>query len=81
MWIAENWKDYEVLDTSKGEKLERWGDYTLVRPDPQVIWDTPKTLRGWKRRMHTIIAANAAAVSGNFLISRNSGVFTIRNWG
>ena len=38
MWIAENWKDYEVLDTSKGEKLERWGDYTLVRPDPQVIW-------------------------------------------
>ena len=31
MWIAENWKDYEVLDTSKGEKLERWGDYTLVR--------------------------------------------------
>ena len=32
MWIAENWKDYEVLDTSKGEKLERWGDYTLVRP-------------------------------------------------
>ena len=49
MWIAENWKDYEVLDTSKGEKLERWGDYTLVRPDPQVIWDTPKTLRGWKR--------------------------------
>ena len=37
MWIAENWKDYEVLDTSKGEKLERWGDYTLVRPDPQVI--------------------------------------------
>ena len=49
MWIAENWKDYEVLDTSKGEKLERWGDYTLVRPDPQVIWDTPKTLKGWKR--------------------------------
>lgn len=34
MWIAENWKDYEVLDTSKGEKLERWGDYTLVRPGP-----------------------------------------------
>ncbi len=66
MWIAENWKDYEVLDTSKGEKLERWGDYTLVRPDPQVIWDTPKTLRAGNARMHTIIAANAAAVSGNF---------------
>ena len=41
MWIANNWKDYEVIDCSCGEKLERWGNYTLVRPDPQVIWDTP----------------------------------------
>ena len=38
MFIADNWKDYEVIDCSKGEKLERWGKYTLVRPDPQVIW-------------------------------------------
>jgi 23S rRNA (cytosine1962-C5)-methyltransferase len=50
MWIADGWKDYEVLDTSKGEKLERWGDYILVRPDPQVIWDTPKLHKGWKTR-------------------------------
>lgn len=49
MWIADQWKDYEVLDTSNGEKLERWGKYLLVRPDPQVIWDTPKTNRGWSR--------------------------------
>ena len=49
MWIADNWKDYEVIDCSKGEKLERWGDYLLVRPDPQVIWDTPKTERGWRK--------------------------------
>lgn len=49
MWIADNWKDYEVIDTSCGEKLERWGDYILVRPDPQVIWRTPKKDRGWKR--------------------------------
>lgn len=48
MFIADNWKDYEVIDTSKGEKLERWGKYILVRPDPQVIWDTPKKERGWK---------------------------------
>ena len=33
MWIADGWKEYEVIDTSKGEKLERWGDYLLVRPD------------------------------------------------
>lgn len=49
MFIADNWKDYEVLDTSEGEKLERWGDYILVRPDPQVIWSTPKTLKEWHK--------------------------------
>ncbi|MFP3156454.1 class I SAM-dependent methyltransferase [Lachnospiraceae bacterium ZAX-1] len=47
MWIADNWKDYEVIDCSKGEKLERWNNYILVRPDPQVIWDTPQTQQGW----------------------------------
>ena len=49
MWIAKDWKDYEVIDTSGGEKLERWGEYTLVRPDPQVIWNTPKKHKGWKK--------------------------------
>jgi 23S rRNA (cytosine1962-C5)-methyltransferase len=49
MWLADQWKDYEVIDCSKGEKLERWGKYTLVRPDPQVIWDTPKVAKGWKK--------------------------------
>lgn len=50
MWIADNWKDYEALDASGGEKLERWGDYILVRPDPQVIWNTPHAHRGWKKK-------------------------------
>ena len=50
MWIADNWKDYEVIDCSKGEKLERWGEYLLVRPDPQVIWDTPRTDERWKKK-------------------------------
>ena len=48
MWVADKWQDYEVLDTSGGEKLERWGDYRLIRPDPQVIWDTPKG-RQWRK--------------------------------
>ena len=48
MWTANNWNDYEGIDTSQGEKLERWGDFLLVRPDPQVIWNTPKRHRGWK---------------------------------
>lgn len=50
MWIADNWKDYEVLDTSAGEKLERWGEYILVRPDPQVIWKTAHDHAGWKQK-------------------------------
>lgn len=49
MWIAESWKDYQVIDCSKGEKLERWGDYLLIRPDPQVIWDTKRTHTDWKK--------------------------------
>ena len=48
MWIAENWKDYEVIDCSCGEKLERWKNYILLRPDPQVIWNTKKTNKKWK---------------------------------
>ncbi|MCD8075007.1 MAG: class I SAM-dependent methyltransferase [Lachnospiraceae bacterium] len=49
MWTASQWTDYDVIDTSRGEKLERWGNYLLVRPDPQVIWDTPRHHRGWKK--------------------------------
>ena len=48
MWLADGWKDYEVIDSSDGEKLERWGQYIMVRPDPQVIWDTPRTDKRWK---------------------------------
>ncbi|MBE6532951.1 MAG: SAM-dependent methyltransferase [Ruminococcaceae bacterium] len=48
MWLADNWKDYSVIDTSSGEKLERWGKYTLVRPDPQVIWKSDKKNPLWR---------------------------------
>ena len=49
MWTADKWKDYEVLDTSCGEKLERWVTEILIRPDPQVIWDTDRKHPGWKK--------------------------------
>ena len=49
MWIADKWTDYTVLDTSSGEKLELWGKYSLIRPDPQVIWKTEKKNPLWKR--------------------------------
>ena len=45
MKYNEEWKDYEVISTSNGEKLERWGEYKLLRPDPQVIWNSEKNLR------------------------------------
>ena len=49
MWISDNWTEYEVIDASDGERLERWGNYILVRPDPQVIWSTPKIDPRWRR--------------------------------
>ena len=49
MWIAKDWKDYEIIDCSGGEKLERWGDYILLRPDPQVLWNTEKKNPTWKK--------------------------------
>ena len=48
MWIADQWKEYTVIDTSEGEKLETWGKYSLVRPDPQVIWKSEKKHPLWK---------------------------------
>ena len=47
MWASDRWKDYELIDCSGGQKLERWGSQLLVRPDPQAIWDTDKTHPGW----------------------------------
>lgn len=48
MILADRWKDYEVLDCTDGEKLERWGNYILLRPDPQVIWSTKRISKEWK---------------------------------
>ncbi len=48
MILSDKWKDYEVIDTSDGEKLERWGKYILIRPDPQIIWNKEKQDRRWK---------------------------------
>ena len=48
MRIAD-WNDYELIDTSAGERLERWGDVILIRPDPQIIWNTPKTNPLWRK--------------------------------
>lgn len=49
MRIADKWKDYELIDCSEGERLERWGNVTLIRPDPQVIWKTEKKNPLWRK--------------------------------
>ena len=49
MRAADKWKDYELLDASRGERLERWGDILLIRPDPQILWDTPRRDPRWKQ--------------------------------
>ncbi len=47
MWVSDKWRDYELLDCSDAERLERWGEYLLVRPDPQAIWSTPREDARW----------------------------------
>lgn len=73
MWIADNWKDYEVIDCSKGEKLERWGDFYLVRPDPQVIWDVPGTNEHWKKKNGHYHHDSKGGGEWEFLICRRNG--------
>lgn len=61
MWLSDEWKDYEVLDTAEGEKLERWGSFTCIRPDPQVIWSFRNAEEKWNR------------VSGRYIRSKKGG--------
>ena len=49
MEIAKKWQDYEILDMANGEKLERWGEYTLIRPDPQIIWKEKSFPKKWNK--------------------------------
>ena len=69
MWIADKWEDYKILDTSDGEKLEIWGRYSLVRPDPQVIWKSDKRNPLWKRAdaVDTRSKSGGGSWSGNRL--------------
>ena len=69
MRIADNWKDYELIDCSDGEKLERWGDVILIRPDPQIIWHTKRTHPLWRKAHARYIRSNKGG--GEWQIFRN----------
>lgn len=58
MRIADGWKDYEILDMSDGRKLERWGNYILDRPDPQIIWQDKTFPNKWKKKDAIYIRSN-----------------------
>ena len=66
MNIATNWKDYEILDMANGEKLERWGKYTLVRPDPQIIWKNPSFPEKWKNANATYKRSKTGGGAWNY---------------
>ena len=66
MRIANQWNDYRILDTSGQEKLEQWGNVTLIRPDPQIIWKTPKEHGMWNHADGHYHRSNAGGGSWDF---------------
>ena len=80
MWISDKWKDYELLDCSDGERLERWGKYILRRPDPQVIWKTERERGEWRRAdgVYTRSERGGGSWSGNLPEGWEIGYGTLR---
>lgn len=68
MRVADKWQDYELIDSSFGERLERWGNITLIRPDPQVIWKTERQNQFWKKADAVYHRSNTGG--GNWEIKR-----------
>lgn len=66
MRIAENWQDYCLIDTSNGERLERWGDITLIRPDPQIIWNNPSLSDEWNKAHARYIRSSSGGGSWEY---------------
>ena len=67
MDVAKDWKDYEILDMANGEKLERWGNITLIRPDPQIIWKEKTFPEKWKNANAKYNRSNTGGGNWNFI--------------
>lgn len=66
MRTTDAWKDYQIIDASGGEKLERWGDVLLIRPDPQIIWHTDKKDLAWSRAAGRYVRSNRGGGAWEF---------------
>ena len=66
MDVARDWKDYEILDMANGEKLEKWKDVILVRPDPQIIWKSKSFPEGWKNANARYIRSSTGGGNWDF---------------
>ena len=67
MDVANNWKDYEILDMANGEKLERWENIILIRPDPQIIWKEKSFPEKWKNANAKYNRSNTGGGNWNFI--------------
>ena len=89
MRVADRWKDYELLDCSDGERLERWGDVILIRPDPQIIWSTGHADPRWKTAHARYLRSNTGGGSwqaykdlpAEWNIRYNGAVFGVKTMG
>ncbi len=66
MRISDGWKDYEIIDCSDGERLERWGDILLIRPDPQALWNTERKNPLWKKAHARYLRSNQGGGAWQF---------------
>lgn len=86
MWLSDRWEDFELIDCSDGEKLERWGSYFLVRPDPQAIWNTAKNHKSWREPTARYFRSSEGGgkwekngqLSGNWQISYGALKFNLK---
>lgn len=76
MFQNDNWKDYELLDATAGERLERWGKYILIRPDPQVIWNTPRRHPMWNKADG--VYRRSKSGGGSWVVSKMPADWNIR---
>ena len=89
MLVSNEWKDYELLDMAKGQKLEKWGKYILIRPDPQIVWDKKTTSKLWEKADAKYIRSNTGGghwekyskIDENWSIKYKNLVFNLKPMG